>query len=301
MLTRPIRVLLLLVLLLLVLLASCSRKADSTGHGGDPLTPTSHGALVAKVGQVELHEDDVQQAMARDPGAGPERFQSPTARRELIDGLVRFELLVQAADRAGFTKDPDAIHALRQIAVTKLVNKTLGAAGSPEAVTQADVEREYAARQASEFTLPEAVQARHLLVSDAKQAEQLAARARALAPTDDRGFADLASRTSRDAASRSTGGDLGFIDKNSRLPGVIVEAALSLKAPGDVAGPILTDSGYEILRLVGRRAGAVSPLSSVQEPIRQRLYRERRAQALEDFIARLRSETPIDAIEPKPR
>lgn len=275
-------------LLLVLLIASCSKKA---AHDD---SPPAHGALVARVGEVEIHEADLQRAMLRDPGATPERFKNPEARRELIDGLVRFELLVQAAERAGLTRDPDAIHALQQIAVTKLVNRTLGEAGSPESITDADVEREYAARQASEFTLPEAAQVRHILVSDATLADQVAAQARALAPADERAFATLASKHSEDLRSRDSGGDLGFIDKNSRLPPAIVEATRSLKTPGEVAGPIRTDSGYEILRLVSRRAGVVSPLSAVQGQIRQRLYQERRAKALERFIAGLRAETRVE-------
>jgi parvulin-like peptidyl-prolyl isomerase len=290
MLTRP------LGLLLAVLVAACSRGVATKAHENDA-GGQSNSAVVARVGHVELREDDLKRAIARDPGASAQRFDSPQARRELIDGLVRFELLVQAAERAGYTKDPDAIHALQQIAVTKLVNQTLGAAGSPEAITQADVEREYKARQVKDFTLPEAAQIRHILVSDAKLADRIAMQAKALAPADDRAFAALASRTTEDTASRATGGELGFIDKNSQLPRVIVEAAAGLKTPGEVAGPIQTDSGYEILRLVGRRAGAVSPFSSVEQPIRQRLYQEHRAKALEDFIARLRAETPIEVID----
>jgi peptidyl-prolyl cis-trans isomerase C len=278
-----------------MLVVSCSKGAKVSGHVND--AGTNRGALVARVGQVELREEDLERAIARDPGASAQRFDSPQARRDLLDGLVRFELLVQAAERAGYTKDPDAIHALQQIAVTKLVNQTLGAAGSPESITQADVEREYKARQASDFTLPEAAQVRHILVSDAKLADQIAAQARALAPADDQAFAALASSRSQDAEARSTGGELGFVDKNSRLPPALVSAALSLKAPGEVAGPIKTESGYEILRLVSRRAGAVSPFSSVEGVIRQRLYQERRAKALEGFITRLRAETPVDLVD----
>jgi peptidyl-prolyl cis-trans isomerase C len=282
-----------LLLAFVLLLGSCSKGADPGKPSGDQAA-AGRGALVARVGKVELHEDDLQRAMARDPGASPERFNNPAARRELIDGLIRFELLAQAADRAGLTKDPDAMHALQQIAVTKLVNQTLGATAAPEAITKADIEREYAARQASEFTLPGAAQVRHIRVSDRKLAERLAAQARALAPSDDRGFANLASSHSEDATTRTTGGDLGFIDKTSRLPPAVVEAALSLKTPGDVAGPLNTDAGFEILRLVSLRAAAVSPLSSVEEPIRQRLIRERRAKALDELIARLRKETPVE-------
>lgn len=275
---------------LLLLIAACSKKppekASELGAGG----------LVARVGKVEIHEADLLRAMARDPGATPERFKSAEARRELVDGLVRFELLVQAAERAGLTKDPDAIHAQQQIAVTKLVNRALGEVANPESITQADVEREYAARQASEFTLPEAARVRHILISDAKQAELVFARARALPPNDEQAFAALASSASQDAATRATGGDLGFVDQNSRLAPPIVQAALSLKVPGELAGPIRTDSGYEIVRLVSRRGRVVSPLSAVQGQVRQRLYQERRSQALESLIARLRAETPVDVV-----
>jgi peptidyl-prolyl cis-trans isomerase C len=286
-------------LLLLALLASCSRAADSSERASDRSGPAP-GAVVGRVGQVELREADVQRAMTRDPGATPERFQSPQARRELLEGLIRFELLAQAAERAGLTRDPDAIHALQQIAVTKLVNQSLGAVAAPETITQSDLEREYAARQASEFTLPAAARVRHILVSDQKLAERLAAQARALAPDDDEGFAALASQHSQDGPTQAAGGDLGFVEPSSRLPRALLDAALGSKTPGEVKGPLATDAGYEIVRLVSLRARAVSPFSSVQEQLRQRLYRERRAQALDDLVARLRAETEVVVVEREP-
>ena len=280
---------------LVLVLTSCSKGPDVSGQSIGPVASAS-GALVARIGKVELRDDDLKRAIARDPGASAERFQSPAARRELIDGLVRFELLAQAAERAGLTKDPDAVHALQQIAVTKLVNQTLGAVAAPETITKADIEREYLARQASEFTLPPAAQVRHIRVADAKLAERLAAQAKALAPADDRGFASLASRNSEDLTTRESGGDLGFIDKNAHVAPALIQAALSLKTPGDVSGPLATDAGFEIVRLVTLRAAAVSPLSSVEEPLRQRLYRDRRAKALDEFIARLQKETPVEIV-----
>lgn len=282
----------------LVLLLACSKAAAPDGASPAAAGSATRGALVARVGSAELREEDLRRAVERDAGAAASRFDTPEARRELLEGLIRFELLAQAADRAGFTKDPDAIHALKQIAVTKLVNQELGAAASPDSLTQADLEREYAARQATDYTLPPAAQVRHIRVSDADAASRLAARARALAPEDDRGFAALASNHTEDLATQAVGGDLGFVDRNSKLPNALVEAALSLTTPGEVKGPLETDGGYEIVRLVSRRAAAVSPLSSVEQPLRQRLYRDRRAAALEALIARLRERTPVE-VPPK--
>lgn len=279
---------------LLVVLLACSKAAAPDGAAPKPAEGTARGALVARVGATELREEDLRRAVERDPGAAASRFDTPEARKELLDGLVRFELLAQAADRAGFTQDPDAVHALKQIAVTKLVNRELGAVASPSTITKEDLEREYAARQAIDYTLPPAARVRHIRVADGKAAERLAARARALSPEDDEGFAALATGSSEDLATRANGGDLGFVDRSSKLPNAVVEAALALATPGEVKGPLETDQGYEILRLVARRAAAVSPLSSVEEPLRQRLYRERRAAALEALIARLRQETPVE-------
>jgi parvulin-like peptidyl-prolyl isomerase len=289
------------ILAALVLVIGCRRHAPDSEHG-QPSTPASanHGVLVARVGRVELHEDDLERMMARDPGASAHRFDTAAARRELVDGMVRFELLAQAADRAGLMQDPDAIHAQQQIAVTKLVNRTLGSVSTPDSITKEDVERDYQARQATDFTLPAAARVRLIHVAEQALATRVLAQAKALAPEDDAGFAALATKFSDDAATRAAGGDLGFIDPHSPLPPPLVEAALKLRAPGEIAGPVEVDGGYDILRLVTLRAAAVSPLSSVEASIRQRLYRERRAKALEDFMAKLRAETPVEVVEPKP-
>jgi peptidyl-prolyl cis-trans isomerase C len=280
-----------------MLLKTCALSLLLVACSQSPEPPRPCAAPVARVGRVQLCEDDLQRAMQRDPGASSSRFETPEARKELVDGLVRFELLAQAAERAGLTKDPDAVHALQQIAVTKLVNQTLGASAAPESITQADVERDYQARQATEFTLPEGAHVRHLRVADKTLAQRLATQAKALAPEDDAGFATLAEKSSEDDATRMRGGDLGVVDKNSKLPNAVVEAALALSAPGDVAGPLETERGWEVVRLVARRAAAVSPLSSVQESIRQRIYRERRAQALDELIAKLRRETSVQVVD----
>jgi parvulin-like peptidyl-prolyl isomerase len=274
-------------LLVVLLLAACSERAPSKRE--DP--------VVARVGEVELRESDVKRAMARDPGASTSRFEDATAQRELLDGLVRFELLSQAAEREGLTSDPDAIHAMKQIAVTKLVNRALGSAGDPSSISKTDLEHEYARRVAQDFTLPAAARVRHLRVADPERAASLVSRARHLRPDDDAGFAELARRHSEDSATRDAGGDLGFVDEKAQLPLPLRQAVLAMSRVGEIAGPIPTEAGYEVVRLVERRAPAVSPLSSVEEPLRQRLYRERRAKALEAYLSDLRQQTKVEIVK----
>jgi len=278
-------------------LAACA-KLRALGGTNETSVSAPRGAVVARVGEAELHEADLERLVAREPGTPASRIKDPVRRKELIDGLVRFELLARAAEQAGLMRDPDAIHAQRQIAVTKLVNQALGGVATPDAVPREDVEREYRARRSSEFTLPPAAHVRHVRVADAKRAAQIVERARALSPDDDAGFVALVAANGEDDATRAAGGDLGFVDRTSRLPPAIVEAALSLAEPGAVAGPLPIGSGYEVLRLVSRRAAAVSPQSAVEETIRQRLYRERRAQLLDELVKKLRNETKVELVSP---
>src|SRR5690349_14442380 len=91
---------------LLFLLLACSKAVAPDRDAPKPAESAARGALIARIGAVALREEDLQRAVERDPGAAASRFDTPEARQELVDGLVRFELLAQAADRAGLTQDP---------------------------------------------------------------------------------------------------------------------------------------------------------------------------------------------------
>src|SRR6185436_10497231 len=90
-------------------------------------------------------------------------------------------------------------------------------------------------------------------------------------------------------------GDLGFFDKEStRYPKPVVDAAFKLAEVGDVAQPIKTDKGWSVVRLTQKRPGFNWPLAEVKRQIQQRLFRDTRTKAMDNFVAELKKKSAIE-------
>lgn len=122
--------------------------------------------------------------------------------------------------------------------------------------------------KAEEFTRPEQVRVEHVLISiknrSDDEAKQLAGKVLALAKTGEKSFADLVTEYSDDPSAKSNKGDLGFFARG-RMVKSFEDAALSLEKAGDLAGPVKTNFGYHVLRLVERKAKEPIPFEEVRE------------------------------------
>ena len=119
----------------------------------------------------------------------------------------------------------------------------------------------------------------------------------AVAPTQKQ-FKDIVTKYAEDEEAKQRGGDLGFFDKEStRYPKPIVEAAFKLAEVGDVAAPIKTDKGCAVIRLTQKRPGFNRPLAEVKRQIQQRLFRDTRTKAMDNFVAELKKKSAIDINE----
>ncbi|HET7453287.1 MAG TPA: peptidyl-prolyl cis-trans isomerase [Thermoanaerobaculia bacterium] len=120
----------------------------------------------------------------------------------------------------------------------------------------ADVQAYYDAH-GDEFPVPERVHAQHILVKvgkDASPAEDAAARkkaedilARAKKGED---FAALARQYSDDPGSKANGGDLPPFGRGAMVP-PFEEAAFSMQ-PGEIRGPVKSDFGYHVIKLLAK-------------------------------------------------
>ncbi len=102
------------------------------------------------------------------------------------------------------------------------------------------------------------VHARHILVSTQDQADALLVRLR-----NGEDFAALAEQNSLDTTTSVNGGDLGWFTQEELLEPTLAQVAFQLQ-PGQVAGPIQTSLGYDIIQTLERDNRVVDPEKRAQ-------------------------------------
>lgn len=124
--------------------------------------------------------------------------------------------------------------------------------------------------KAEEFTRPEQVRVEHVLIGTKNrsddEAKQLAEKVFTLAKTGKKPFADLAAEYSDDPSAKNNKGDLGFFARG-RMVKPFEEAAFALEKAGDLAGPVKSNFGYHVIRLVERKAKEPIPFEEVREKL----------------------------------
>jgi peptidyl-prolyl cis-trans isomerase C len=277
--------------------AGCERR-PAAGAGSQTVVARIDGeAITLQEFERRLHE---QSAFTR------ARYSSPDRRRDLLEQLVRFELLAREAKKRGYDRDPEVVLAAKQRVVERMIAEELDGKLRPQDLPEADVERYYREHlDHPPFTQAEAVRVSQVLVKDRALAVKVAGLARGLEPRDEEGFRRLVATLSVDEDSKQRGGDLSFLERgnqgggNSDQPRPVIEAAFALRTLGQVSDPIESARGFHVLRLTQRRVGFVRPYEEVRDQARAQLHYERRAQRLEQWVADMRKKVPVEVYEDK--
>jgi foldase protein PrsA len=147
-------------------------------------------------------------------------------------GLDQLEL---AAAQAGIAKS-DLRDAIRDVVLTNDIRDAL----------VKDVKVSTAALHGSYDRAFVQVHTAHILVKTEALARSLMSQLQAGAS-----FAALAKKYSQDAGSKASGGDLGFNGAGRLLPQF--ETAMYAARPGQTIGPVKTQLGYHIIKVISRR------------------------------------------------
>lgn len=146
--------------------------------------------------------------------------------------------------------------------------------------------------QKQRYVEPEQRRAAHILVrvpDGADPAAVAAAEARAaeLAGRVRAGedFAALAAEHSDDMGSRSSGGDLGWIERGLLDPAF--EAALYALEPGQVSDPVRSSEGWHVIKLLEVRKGREQPFEAVRAQLEQQYLEGERERAFSELSGRL--------------
>jgi peptidyl-prolyl cis-trans isomerase SurA len=198
-----------------------------------------------------------------------------------------------ALAREGLTFEQYRVELREQMALSRLASKYVR---TGVAVEEAEV-RTYYDRNPAQFSLPQELRVRHLVVKVPAGAtpEQVAgaqARAGALMARLQAGedFVRLI-REAGEGPTAAQDGDLGFLQLGQAIP-EIDEAAKRLK-PGEYAGPLRTEDGFQIIRLEEVRT-PVRPFEKVKEEITRLLFEQKMENTYRTFLQSLRSESHIE-------
>lgn len=155
-------------------------------------------------------------------------------------------------------------------------------------ITEEDV-RSYYRRSPKEFSRPEQVRCRQILVKTEAQAAEVLTQI-----VTGASFSDMA-RAHSIAPEANTGGDLGYFGRGV-MPKVVEDAcfALDVHQTSDI---IKSQYGYHIFRVETRRSAAVIPLNTARTEITRKLKNEKLDNSWQTFIAKLKVSAQIEINE----
>ena len=158
------------------------------------------------------------------------------------------------------------------------VELSMDALAARAEVTPEEVKRAYEeGMQRNQWGAPEERRASHILIAakpDAPEAERKAAEAKAAAIAEQvrkkpESFADAAKKDSQDPGSAAQGGDLGFFPRGA-MTKAFEDATFAAKK-GDIVGPVSTEFGFHVIRVVDVKPAKVRSLAEATPEIEAQL------------------------------
>ncbi len=286
------------IIVLAVASASCSKKAEEAPvaeedwpqHG---LTEDQANEVLARVGDRTITVGELADSLASQSPYLRARFESPERRKEFLDNLVRFELLVYEARRRGYGDRPEIIRARRNAMIEQLVKKEVDEPLEAQVITDGEVKEVYDANPL-EFDRPAHVRASDIFIEDRARASKVLALAKRV---DHAGFRKLAREESEDENGKANAGDLNFFEVtgDGEPPPAIRRAAFSLDRVGAVYPELIEEgNGFHIVMLTGKRSALKRTYEQAKRAIRHKLTRERKDAAMAALTERLREEIEIE-------
>jgi hypothetical protein len=222
-------------------------------------------------------------------------------RQEFINQLIANAVFARAAAEQDYSAQPEVQRALDdaadRIRMQYFYEQQIG---SQTSVGDDEVQQYYQ-QHTDEFTAPERVRARHILievpanaypaeVSNAWQKIHLLQRRAQMGEP----FAELAAAFSM-CPSRARGGDLGYFEHGQMVP-EFEKVAFALKK-NEISSVVKTEFGYHIIQLLDRIPERRRGFEEVREEIRDRLMQEREQQVYQHVLSTLTNRYPVQRNE----
>jgi peptidyl-prolyl cis-trans isomerase C len=195
---------------------------------------------------------------------------------QLLDNLIRGELVAADAEKTGLSKQPETKAILELARLNVLQQAASQAYLKDRKATDDDLKKEYDAQVA---TMPKTeYHARHILVATEPFAQKLIGQL-------DKGakFEDLAKKESMDP-SKENGGDLGWFTPDRMVP-PFSQAVVALSKGTYTKTPVQTQYGWHVIRLDETRDVAPPPFDGVKDRLVQ-IVEAKKFKAYTDELAK---------------
>jgi peptidyl-prolyl cis-trans isomerase C len=226
--------------------------------------------VVAKVGDKVIRLLDVMERIQMLP---PQLKQAPLEQiyPNVLQQMAMRIATVKIARDKGIEKTVEFKKAQQEMQLNLLQEMFLFG-GLKESFTDKELQEEYDAYM-KEFVSEDQVRARHILVKEEKEAQDLIEQIKS-----GEDFAKLAEKKSLDHLSAKRGGDLDFFGKNDLIP-EFTKVAFEMKDGELLEKPVKTQFGFHVIKREGGRKKEAVPYEKAKASILPNRIRQREIQA----------------------
>ena len=231
--------------------------------------------VLATVHGRNITEADLTDLLTRLDKQTAERFQSEEGKKQLLDELVKQELMLLDALNKGYDKDPEFLNEMEKVRISLLKQYAAGRALTGVEVSEADAQK-YFEENSDEFLNSEEINACHVLVTTKEEADMVCSEIEA-----GKSFEDAATEHST-CPSAEKGGDLGWFGKGMMVP-EFETAAFELEVD-EVSCPVESQFGWHVIKLAGKKESAKMEFDEVKGEIIKKLHAERQEKVFTDYM-----------------
>ncbi len=206
---------------------------------------------------------------------------TPQLRAAVREELINLELMSQAAEKSGLTKNNETKQQIELAKLSILAGAYMRSFTEKNPVGDSDLKQEY--NRLKEMMGNKEYKARHILVDSEDEAKSIVSQLNG--GTD---FAELA-KHSKDEGSKERGGELGWAVPNNFVP-PFAEAMKKLNKGEYTKTPVKSQFGWHVILMDDMRDVKAPSFDEVKPQMQQRLHQK----AIEEELDRLRAGAKIE-------
>ena len=240
--------------------------------------------ILAKVGQKEITNLDVQGAIQGLDPFQAQQFQTEEGQKYVLDDLINQELLYMYAKDNKIDQDEEFRTEMKRVEENVLKQYVINKILTSVKLTEEEKKAFFEAQKQS-FSKPETASAKHILVDSEEKANDILGKINA----GEVSFEDAAKEHST-CPSKDAGGDLGTFGRGQMVP-EFENAVLNMNN-GEVSGPVKTQFGYHLIKWENKNESSIPEYDEVAEEVGKTLLFQKQGEVYQQKLNEVKEKYP---------